>query len=103
MRKRLKGMMRRMQKIKKVPMRKCVGCQERKEKKELIRVLRTPEGAVVLDETGRANGRGAYLCRSAECLKKAIRNRGLARSLEQEIPEEILETLQEEMKTLENV
>ena len=89
-------------KTKKIPMRKCVGCQERKEKKELIRVLRTPEGAVVLDTTGRANGRGAYLCRSADCLQKAVRNRGLARSLEQEIPAEVLEALQKEMEALED-
>ncbi|MBQ9062894.1 MAG: YlxR family protein [Eubacterium sp.] len=83
-------------------MRKCVGCQERKEKKELIRVLRTPEGAVILDPTGRANGRGAYLCRSAACLQKAVRNRGLARALEQEIPAEVLEALQKEMEALED-
>ncbi|MBR0397397.1 MAG: YlxR family protein [Eubacterium sp.] len=89
-------------KTKKIPMRKCVGCQERKEKKELIRVLRTPEGAVVLDTTGRANGRGAYLCRSAGCLQKAVRNKGLARSLEQEIPAEVLEALQKEMEALED-
>ena len=89
-------------KTKKIPMRKCVGCQERKEKKELIRVLRTPEGAVILDPTGRANGRGAYLCRSAACLQKAGRNRGLARALEQEIPAEVLEALQKEMEALED-
>lgn len=91
-----------MKKTKKIPMRKCVGCQERREKNELIRVLRTPEGAVVLDVTGRANGRGAYLCRSGACLQKAIRNKGLARSLEQEIPQEVLEALTKEMETLED-
>lgn len=91
-----------MQKSKKVPLRKCVGCGERREKKELIRVLRTPEGEVVLDLSGRANGRGAYICRSAECLKKAARNRGLYRSLETEIPETVLASLQKEMISLED-
>jgi len=102
MQKPLMSLLRRMMKTKKIPLRKCVGCQERKEKKELIRVLRTPEGEVVLDATGRANGRGAYLCRSGACLQKAIRNKGLARSLEQEIPENVLEALQREMKSLED-
>ncbi len=91
-----------MQKVKKVPMRKCVGCGERREKKELIRVLRTPEGEVLLDASGRANGRGAYLCRSAACLQKAVKNRGLSRALEMDIPGEVLESLQKEMMTLES-
>ncbi len=56
---------------KKIPMRKCVGCQEMKEKKSLIRVVKTAEGDIILDDTGKKNGRGAYICKSLECLKKA--------------------------------
>ncbi len=82
-------------------MRKCVGCSERKEKKALIRVLRTPEGEITIDATGRMNGRGAYLCRDPECLKKARRNRGLYRSLETEIPDEVYERLEKELAELE--
>ena len=67
--------------VRKVPMRKCVGCGEMKNKKELIRVLKTPEGEILLDAGGRKNGRGAYLCPSSDCLRKAERSRGLERSL----------------------
>ena len=56
---------------KKIPMRKCVGCQEMKEKKSLIRVVKTAEGDIILDDTGKKNGRGAYICKSLECFKKA--------------------------------
>nr|WP_027870182.1 YlxR family protein [[Eubacterium] cellulosolvens] len=87
--------------VRKVPMRKCVGCNEKKEKKELIRILRTPEGEVVLDESGRSNGRGAYICRDASCLEKARKNRGLTRSLGMEIPDEVYERLEKEMSGLE--
>uniref|UniRef100_I5AVE7 Putative nucleic-acid-binding protein implicated in transcription termination n=1 Tax=Eubacterium cellulosolvens (strain ATCC 43171 / JCM 9499 / 6) TaxID=633697 RepID=I5AVE7_EUBC6 len=87
--------------VRKVPMRKCVGCNEKKEKKELIRILRTPEGEVVLDESGRSNGRGAYICRDADCLAKARKNRGLGRSLGIEIPDEVYERLEKEMSGLE--
>ena len=71
---------------KKVPMRQCVGCQEMKSKKELLRVLKTAEDEIVLDATGRKNGRGAYLCFSRECLAKARKNKGLERSLKMNIP-----------------
>ncbi len=87
--------------VRKIPMRKCVGCNEKKEKKELIRVLKTPEGEILLDATGRQNGRGAYLCRSTECLRKAVRSKGLERSLGMSIPAEVLETLEKEMSELE--
>lgn len=86
---------------KKIPMRQCVGCNEMKEKKSLIRVLKTAEGEIILDATGRKNGRGAYLCMNAECLKKARKNKGLERSLKTAIPEEIYENLQKEMETFE--
>ena len=66
---------------KKIPMRMCVSCREMQPKKELVRVVRTPEGAVVLDTTGRANGRGAYLCKKCACLEKAIKSRALERAL----------------------
>ena len=83
------------------PMRRCVGCQEMKPKKELHRVIRTPEGEYCLDETGRKNGRGAYLCRNGECLEKAVKSRGLERSFKQAIPEEVYQNLQKELTELE--
>ena len=83
---------------KKIPQRQGMGCRERKAKRELIRVVRTPEGAVTLDFGGKMNGRGAYLCPNPECLKKAIRSKALDRSLEVEIPEEVYGRLQKEME-----
>lgn len=87
---------------KKIPMRKCVGCQEMKHKKEMLRILKTSENEFVLDATGRKNGRGAYLCFSTDCLKKAIKNKGLERSFKQTIPEEVYQSLEKELGTLEN-
>lgn len=89
-------------KNKKVPMRQCVGCQEMKNKKEMIRIIRTEEASFVLDATGKKNGRGAYLCPHEECLKKAIKNKGLERSFKQAIPREIYESLEKEMEKLES-
>ena len=83
---------------KKIPQRQCMGCRERKPKRELIRVVRTPEGAVSLDFGGKMNGRGAYLCPDPECLKKAVRSRALERNLEVEIPEAVLHRLEEELE-----
>ncbi len=74
-------------------MRMCVSCREMQPKKELVRVVRTPEGAVVLDATGRANGRGAYLCKKSACLEKAIKSRALERALETKIESETYDTL----------
>ena len=85
---------------KKVPMRQCVGCQEMKSKKEMLRVLKTAEDEIVLDATGRKNGRGAYLCFSKECLAKARKNKGLERSFKMAIPKEVYETLEKEMEQL---
>ncbi|SFC92799.1 RNase P modulator RnpM [Butyrivibrio sp. YAB3001] len=82
---------------KKIPMRKCVGCGEMKEKKEMIRILKTPEDEIILDTTGRANGRGAYICNSSACLTKAIKNKGLERSLKSQIPEEVSDRLKKEL------
>ncbi|MCD8155812.1 MAG: YlxR family protein [Clostridiales bacterium] len=86
---------------KKIPMRQCTGCREMRNKKEMLRVLRTPEDTIVLDTTGKKNGRGAYLCFSPECLEKARKNRGLERSLKMAIPGEVWQTLKEEMEKLE--
>ncbi len=88
-------------KIKKIPVRKCTGCQEMKNKREMLRVLRTPEGSILLDATGRKNGRGAYLCPNSDCLEKAMRNRGLERSLKVKIPEETYESLKKEIESFE--
>ena len=81
---------------KKVPMRQCVGCQEMKSKKEMLRVLKTAEDEIVLDATGRKNGRGAYLCFSKECLAKARKNKGLERSLKMAIPSAVYDSLEKE-------
>ena len=86
---------------KKVPMRKCVGCQEMKSKKEMMRVLKTSEDTFELDATGKKNGRGAYLCFSKECFEKAVKNKGLERSFKQAIPKEVYEKLEKEMNALE--
>lgn len=86
---------------KRVPLRKCTGCQEMKSKKELIRVLHTPQDTIVLDTTGRKNGRGAYLCRSMECFEKAVKNKGLERSLKCRVPEETYESLKKEIESIE--
>ena len=85
---------------KKVPMRQCVGCQEMKSKKEMLRILKTAEDEIVLDATGRKNGRGAYLCFSRECLAKARKNKGLERSLKMSIPSEVYDSLEKELDEL---
>ena len=82
---------------KKIPMRQCLGCREMKPKKELIRVVKSPEGEISLDFKGKANGRGAYVCPSAECLKKAVKNKGLERSLKAQIPADVLEQIEKEL------
>ena len=86
--------------MKKVPLRQCIGCQEMKSKKEMIRVIKTAEDEIMLDATGRKNGRGAYLCPSMECLKKAVKGKGLERSFKMAIPKEVYETLEKEMAEL---
>lgn len=78
---------------KKIPMRRCTGCGEMKEKKDLIRVVRTPEGDIRIDQTGKINGRGAYLCDDPACLRKAQKKRSLQRSLDTAIPDEIFDEL----------
>ena len=83
---------------KKIPQRQCMGCRERKAKRELIRVVRGTDGTVSLDFSGKLNGRGAYICPQAECLKKAQKAKSLERSLEVPIPEEVYERLVKEME-----
>lgn len=83
---------------KKIPMRQCTGCREMKPKRELIRVVRSPENEISLDFKGKAQGRGAYVCHSQDCLKKAIKSKALEKSLEVSIPDEIYLQLKEQME-----
>ncbi|MCT8976818.1 YlxR family protein [Clostridium sp. CX1] len=85
-------------KVKKVPQRMCTGCMEMKPKKELIRVVRTKEGELSVDLTGKKNGRGAYICRNLECLEKAFKAKRLQRNLEVSISDEIYNRLKEEIQ-----
>ena len=82
---------------KKIPVRRCVGCGEHFPKGELVRVLRTPEGEVVLDLTGKKSGRGAYICKKQSCLKKARKSKRIETSLECAIPEEVYDRMEEEI------
>ena len=84
--------------IKKVPQRQCMGCRERKSKREMIRVVRGTDGTVHLDFGGKATGRGAYLCPNPECLKKAMKANSLGRALEIEIPQSVYDALLREME-----
>ena len=86
--------------VKKVPLRKCTGCGEMKNKKEMLRVIKTPEEEIVLDTTGKKNGRGAYICNSAECFTKARKTKALERSLKAAIPEDVYDELEKELKSL---
>lgn len=87
-------------KPKKIPMRMCVGCREMKPKRELIRVVRAPDGGVSMDPGGKKPGRGAYVCRNADCLKRAIKQRQLERQLEVQLSEEVAQQLQAELEAL---
>ena len=86
---------------KKIPMRQCIGCGEMKPKKEMIRVIKTAEDEIILDTTGRKNGRGAYICPESECLKKAIKCKGLERSFKMPITIDVYEMLTKEMEEFE--
>ena len=83
--------------VKKIPMRKCTGCGEMKSKKELVRVLKTVDGNIIIDLPGRQNGRGAYICRSEECLKRAMKTKAIDRSLGVAVSAEIFEELKKEL------
>lgn len=84
-------------KVKKIPMRMCTGCMEMKPKKELIRVVKSKEGELSVDLTGKKAGRGAYVCKNLSCLEKAVKTKRLGRNLEVNISEEILNKLKEEI------
>lgn len=86
---------------KKPTLRQCIGCGQPKEKKNMIRIIRNPEGGIELDASGKKNGRGAYVCRSQECLTKAVKSKGLERSFRLQIPEEIYQQLSKELSELE--
>lgn len=83
---------------KKIPLRKCTGCGEMKPKKELVRVVKTPDDQVLMDLTGRINGRGAYICPNAQCLKIARKSKRIERSFEMSIPDEVYDKMEEELK-----
>ena len=86
---------------KKIPLRQCVGCGEMRGKKDMMRILKTSEDEICLDTTGKKNGRGAYVCRSRECLQQARKNKGLERSFKMSIPGEVYESLEKEFEDLE--
>lgn len=86
---------------KKIPQRQCVGCGENKDKKNLIRVLKTGENEFILDDTGKKNGRGAYICKNVACMEKAIKTKGLDRSFKMAIPQSVYDQLMEGMKQYE--
>lgn len=81
--------------VKKIPMRQCVGCGEMKSKKELVRILKTKENEIIIDKTGKKNGRGAYICSSRECLEKSIKNHGLERSFKMKIDSSVYDLLKD--------
>ena len=81
-----------------MPLRQCIGCGEMKSKKEMLRVLKTTDDTIEIDATGRKNGRGAYLCPSTDCWRKAVKSKGLERSLKIAIPKEVYEMLEKEME-----
>ena len=87
-----------MKPAKKIPMRQCLGCREHKPKRELFRIVRSPEGQVSLDRSGRINGRGAYLCRNPEGLRRALKAKALERAFETAVPDEVLERLESELE-----
>ena len=86
------------QKVRKIPVRQCLGCNEHKPKKEMLRVLRTPEGEITLDFTGKKSGRGAYICPKATCLKRARKSRRIDRALECNIPEEVYDAMEKALE-----
>lgn len=88
-------------KTKKIPMRQCIGCGEQKNKKEMMRILKTPEGEFLIDLTGRQNGRGAYLCKSRACFEMAVKSKSLERSFKMAIPEEAYALLKKELEAIE--
>ena len=88
-----------MKKVKKIPQRKCIVCQDRDSKKELMRIVKNKEGEIFLDPSGRANGRGAYICKDTACLKKAIKTKALNRAFKVEVSDEVYEKLLAELES----
>ncbi len=86
---------------KKIPMRQCTGCGEMKSKKELLRILRNDDEGIIIDAAGKKNGRGAYICPDAECLKRAKKSKGIERSLKMHVPDEIYDRLAKEIELFE--
>ena len=86
-----------MPKVRRIPQRQCVGCREMKDKKALIRVVKSPEGVISLDEKGRMPGRGAYVCPDVECLRRARKSRALERAFETQIPPEVYDAMERQM------
>lgn len=82
-----------MAKVRKIPQRMCVGCREMKNKKELLRIVRTPEGSIEIDTTGKRSGRGAYVCVNRECFDLAVKRKGLQKALEKEIPQDVIDVI----------
>lgn len=82
----------------KIPLRRCTGCNEQKPKKELVRIVRSPQGEIALDRVGKMPGRGAYLCPSAQCLAKARKAKRLERALDAPIPPEVYERIEQEIE-----
>ena len=89
-----------MNKTKKVPLRKCVGCSESKPKKELIRIVKNKEQEVFIDDTGKANGRGAYVCKDVKCLDRAIKTKAIYKALGKDLTEEMIESLRQSLADL---
>ena len=90
-----------MSQVKKIPMRKCVGCQEMKSKREMIRILKTESEGIILDATGKKNGRGAYICPNADCFAKAVASKGLERSFKMPIEKSVYDKLAKELENIE--
>ena len=88
-----------MKKVKKIPQRKCIVCQDRDSKKELMRIVKNKEGEIFLDPSGRASARGAYICKDSECLKKAIKTKALNRAFKVEVSDEVYEKLLAELES----
>ncbi|MCL5058086.1 MAG: YlxR family protein [Actinobacteria bacterium] len=88
-----------MPKVRKIPQRMCVGCQEMKPKKELIRIVRTPQDSIEIDNTGKKSGRGAYICPRVECLQRASKEKRLEKALQRQISKEIYQVLAERLET----
>ncbi len=86
-----------MAKVRKIPQRMCVGCREMKNKKELIRIVRTPDETILIDPTGKKSGRGAYICPNAECFNLAVKGKRIAKALEREIPDDIIAALKKDL------